>query len=116
MTRQRFIRGTIATAAAAAAVGLLAAGCGSTGGDSGGGGSSKASGGTLTVFAAASLTGAFGTIGKQFETAHPGTTVRFSFAGSDALATALEAHPDLETFRMAWHDSLHDAVNAAPRR
>lgn len=37
-------------------------------------------------------------------------------AGSDALAAALEAHPELETFRMAWPDSLHDNVNAAPRR
>ena len=34
---------------------------------------------TLTVFAAASLTGAFGDIGKVFEAANPGVTVKFQF-------------------------------------
>lgn len=37
-------------------------------------------------------------------------------AGSNALADALETHPELETFRMAWRDSLHDAANSAPPR
>ena len=44
----------------------------------------------LTVFAAASLTGAFQEIGGMFEHAHPGTRVSFNFAGSQQLATQLE--------------------------
>jgi molybdate transport system substrate-binding protein len=46
--------------------------------------------GTLTVYAAASLTEAYGEIGRAFEQAHPGTTVRFNFAGSQVLATQIE--------------------------
>lgn len=41
---------------------------------------------TLTVFAAASLTDAFGEIGRTFELEHPGVTVAFNFAGSNQLA------------------------------
>jgi molybdate transport system substrate-binding protein len=44
---------------------------------------------TLTVFAASSLTDAFGEIGDRFETTHPGVRVRFNFAGSSTLATQL---------------------------
>ena len=116
MTRQRFIRGTVAAVAAAAAVGLLAAGCGSTGDESGGGsGNGKAPGGTLTVFAAASLTEAFGTIGKQFEAAHEGTKVRFSFAGSDSLAQQINSGAPADVFASASPTTMKmvtDAHNA----
>ncbi len=44
----------------------------------------------LTVFAAASLTGAFQELGAIFERAHPGTRVQFNFAGSQQLAVQLE--------------------------
>jgi molybdate transport system substrate-binding protein len=40
----------------------------------------------LNVFGAASLTEAFGEIGKLFEADHPGVTVLFNFAGSQQLA------------------------------
>lgn len=52
---------------------------------------------TLTVFAAASLTDAFQTIGKTFEAAHPGVTVTLNFAGSQTLRTQIEqgARPDV---------------------
>lgn len=43
--------------------------------------------GALTVLAAASLTEAFSTLGTEFETAHPGTTVTFSFGSSATLAS-----------------------------
>lgn len=53
--------------------------------------------GNLTVFAAASLTSAFGEIGKAFEARNPGSKVTFNFAGSQALRTQIEqgAKPDV---------------------
>lgn len=45
--------------------------------------------GELTVFAAASLTEAFTEIGKDFEQANQGVTVKFNFAGSSTLAQQL---------------------------
>jgi molybdate transport system substrate-binding protein len=72
--------------AAAAALLTLVAGCGDDSTDTASGSSPSASSsglsGTVTVFAAASLTESFGTLGKQFEAAHPGVTVKFNFAAS----------------------------------
>ena len=67
---------------------LAGAGCG--GGDSPLNGSSAPKGGTLNVFAAASLTEAFTQLAKTYEAAHPGWTVRLNFAGSDQLAAQIE--------------------------
>jgi molybdate transport system substrate-binding protein len=70
---------------------LAAVGCGD--GDSSGGGSGRSPaprGGTLNVFAAASLTEAFTKLAKIYESAHPGWTVRLNFAGSDQLAAQIE--------------------------
>ena len=46
--------------------------------------------GDITVFAAASLTDAFTTLGKQFEKANPGTKVTPNFAASSALADQIQ--------------------------
>ena len=46
--------------------------------------------GTLTVFAASSLTEAFSEAGLQFERDNPGVHVRLSFAGSQALRLQVE--------------------------
>ena len=43
----------------------------------------------LTVFAAASLQGAFSDIGKAYERAHSNVRVTFNFAGSDTLAAQI---------------------------
>ena len=56
---------------------------------------------TLTVFAAASLTNAFGEIGKAFEVAHPGVTVKFNFGGSQALRTQIEQGAQADVFASA---------------
>jgi molybdate transport system substrate-binding protein len=55
----------------------------------------------LTVFAAASLTGAFHKLGGIFEQAHPGTRVQFSFAGSQQLAVQLEHGAAADLFASA---------------
>lgn len=56
---------------------------------------------TVTVFAAASLTEAFTAIGKLFERKHPGVTVKFNFAGSQALATQIEQGARTDVFASA---------------
>jgi molybdate transport system substrate-binding protein len=57
--------------------------------------------GTLTVFAAASLTDVFTTLGDQFEQQHPQVDVRFSFAGSSALAAQLTQGAPADLFAAA---------------
>lgn len=59
------------------------------------------SGTVLTVFAAASLTSAFGDIGKRFESANPGVKVQFNFAGSQALRTQIAQGAAVDVFASA---------------
>jgi molybdate transport system substrate-binding protein len=56
---------------------------------------------TLNVFAAASLTDAFTEIGQKFEVVHPGVTVTFNFAGSQALRTQIEEGAPADVFASA---------------
>jgi molybdate transport system substrate-binding protein len=56
---------------------------------------------TLTVFAASSLTDAFTEIGANFESANPGVTVTFNFAGSQALRTQIEEGAPADVFASA---------------
>lgn len=57
--------------------------------------------GTVTVFAAASLKESFTTLGKEFEKAHPGTKVTFSFSGSDTLAASITGGAPADVFASA---------------
>jgi molybdate transport system substrate-binding protein len=57
--------------------------------------------GTLTVFAASSLTGVFGELGKQLTKDNPGLDVRFNFAASSALATQLTQGAPADVFASA---------------
>ena len=92
------VRSRIRLAAALAATALLLAGCG--GGDRPSGGAT-ASPGELKVFAAASLTAAFGKLGERFTATSGGTRVTFNFAGSQALATQLRQGAPADVFASA---------------
>jgi molybdate transport system substrate-binding protein len=84
---------------------LLAAGCGSTGDEGGAsaGGQGGSSGGTKTmvVFAAASLKDTFTSLGKSFESSHPGVRVTFNFGGSSALAQQITQGAPADVFAAA---------------
>jgi molybdate transport system substrate-binding protein len=67
---------------------------------------------TLTVYAAASLTDAFAAIGKNFEAVNPGVTVKFSFAGSQALRTQIVQGAPADVFASANTTEM-DALVAA---
>ncbi|MFG2942471.1 molybdate ABC transporter substrate-binding protein [Streptomyces sp. NPDC048282] len=57
--------------------------------------------GSITVFAAASLKESFTTLKSDFEKAHPGTTVNFSFGGSDTLAAQITSGAPADVFASA---------------
>ncbi len=57
--------------------------------------------GTLTVFAAASLTDVFAELAERLEGRHPGLDVRFNFAGSSTLAAQLEQGAPVDLFASA---------------
>lgn len=86
---------------------LTVAGCGSSdpgasdGDGSGTTGSAAEISGDVTVFAAASLTGTFTELGKDFEAANPGVTVTFNFAGSSALAKQINDGAPADVFASA---------------
>ncbi|MEO7261595.1 MAG: molybdate ABC transporter substrate-binding protein [Jatrophihabitantaceae bacterium] len=86
---------------------VLAAGCGSTtepGSGSPaptGSSSSSALTGTVTVFAAASLTESFTAIAKKFEVAHPGLRVKLNFGASSALALQINQGAPADVFASA---------------
>jgi molybdate transport system substrate-binding protein len=90
----------------AALVALLAAtggGCGDDG---------EPSSATLTVFAAASLTGAFTELGSAFTSANPSTSVTFNFAASSALATQIAEGAPADVFASADVDNMAELTEA----
>jgi molybdate transport system substrate-binding protein len=73
---------------------------------------SAAWGATLTVFAAASLTETFRTIGRDFEAAHPDSKVEFNFAGSSTLARQIVEGAPADVFASADDESMKRVVDA----
>jgi molybdate transport system substrate-binding protein len=108
MAMRRFA--VIAAGLAAVAV----AGCSSSGSGSptSTASSSASPKGTITVFAAASLMGTFAQLGKQFQTAHPGDTVKFSFGPSSGLATQITSGAPADVFASAAPANMDSVVKA----
>jgi len=75
---------------------------------------------TLTVFAAASLTRAFGQLADSLRQRMPGLVVTFNFAGSQQLALQIEQGAAADAFASAdarWMAEIeaHGLVDGAPR-
>ncbi len=73
---------------------------------------SSATATTLTVYAAASLTNAFGEIAERYEANHPGVTLTFNFAGSNQLATQISAGAPVDVFASANPEQMAAVVAA----
>lgn len=68
--------------------------------------------GTVTVYAAASLTKTFTALGAELEKENPGLTVKFVFAGSSDLVSQLSAGAPGDVFASADQATMDKAVKA----
>jgi molybdate transport system substrate-binding protein len=93
----------VVLAALVALVAVTGGGCGDDG---------EPSSATLTVFAAASLTGAFTELGSAFTSANPSTSVTFNFAASSALATQIAEGAPADVFASADVDNMAKLTEA----
>src|SRR6202011_3979851 len=95
--------------AALVAVAALASACGTSAPSS-----SSASGlsGTISVFAASSLTAAYTTIGSDFQKSHPGTMVKFTFSGSSTLVSQIQQGAIGDVFASADQPNMQKLVDA----
>jgi molybdate transport system substrate-binding protein len=64
----------------------------------------------VIVSAAASLTNAFGEIGKKFESANPGTKVVFNFGASGALLQQIDKGAPVDVFASADQKTMDQAA------
>ena len=76
-------------------------------------GSVAASKTELIVFAAASLTPSFSQLGGEFEAAHPGVGVTFSFDGSSTLVDQLSQGAPADVFASADRPTMERATSGA---
>lgn len=73
---------------------------------------SRDTGGSITVFAASSLTGAFTDIGEEFASARPDIDVNFNFAGSTELSTQIIEGAPADVLATADTDSMANLVDS----
>lgn len=69
-------------------------------------------GGTLTVFAAASLSDAFNQIASDLQEAHPNLTITFQTAGSQSLVTQLQEGAQADVLATANTSTMQTAVDS----
>lgn len=88
--------------------------CGDDGSGAAGRSDGAASGldGTITVFAAASLTDAFGEVADAFEEANPAVTVELNQAGSSALREQILAGAPADVFASANPSNMDQVAEA----
>ncbi|MCB0996265.1 MAG: molybdate ABC transporter substrate-binding protein [Acidimicrobiales bacterium] len=98
----------LGTALLVVLLGSAIAGCGGDGGSAVG----DEPGGTLRVFAAASLTDAFTDISDAFEEAYPGVDVQLVLAGSSALREQILSGAPADVFASADRSSMAALVEA----
>ena len=68
--------------------------------------------GSITVSAAASLTGTFTDLGKSFEHAHAGTTIHFNFGSSATLVTQIQQGAAADVFASASSKTMDELVSS----
>ncbi len=68
--------------------------------------------GTVTVFAASSLTETFNELGRRFEKQHPNTNVELTFGPSNGLASQIVRDPQADVFAGAGHSTMEFVVAA----
>ncbi|MGV8964711.1 MAG: molybdate ABC transporter substrate-binding protein [Cellulomonas sp.] len=112
-------RNLLAALTAVLTASALVAGCGTTPdaaspGQDGEAGSATAEGfgGEITVFAAASLTQAFTTLGTRFEQANPSATITLNFGPSSSLATQITEGAPADVFASASVTTMDTVVAA----
>ena len=91
---------------------LVLAACGSS---SKGTASTSPSGkltGSITVLAGSSLTAGFTGLGEEFQTAHPGTKIEFSFGSSSDLERSIEEGAPADVFASADQKNMTKLVAA----
>jgi molybdate transport system substrate-binding protein len=91
------------------ALGLVSCGGGSDSGGSGGGGGEQ--GGTLTIFAASSLTDAFGELANTFEEQNQGVEVKQTFGASSDLLAQIQQGAPADVFASAAEEEMDIAVD-----
>jgi molybdate transport system substrate-binding protein len=91
------------------AIAVISSGCGASASP---GSNPSGLSGTITVFAASSLSAAFTSIGIDFQKAHPGAMVEFSFAGSSTLAAQVQQGAIGDVFASADQPNMQKVVDA----
>ena len=74
--------------------------------------SAAALSGTITVFAASSLTAAYTAIGNDFQKSHPGSMVKLSFGGSSTLVAQIQQGAIADLFASADQPNMQKLVDA----
>ena len=108
--RHRWIRGAPVAVAAAAALGAGA--CGTDTPTTTPEATATGVAGNINVFAAASLTGSFTQIGKDFEAANPGSKVVFNFGGSSGAGTQINEGAPADVFASASPATMKTVTDA----
>lgn len=100
------------SAALVAAAAVAVTGCSSSAPAAGGG---TGSGGSVTVYAASSLTAAFDTLKARFVAAHPGTKITITYGASSDLSTQIAQGAPVDVFASASDKNMKALGARAPR-